>query len=129
MTETVGKDPEKKGKVALIVDDDPQILELVDEILKDGGHSTWKVSTISDALSLLQKKEFDVAILDIYLPDGTGLELAGKIKSLKPELPVVIMTGTPRSGNIRESVDAEVDAYLVKPVSAGNLLSLVEELA
>ena len=80
MTETQGQetDPGKKSALALVVDDDPKILELVDEILKDGGHNTWKVTTITDALSFLQKKEFDLAILDIYLPDGTGLELAGK---------------------------------------------------
>ncbi len=62
------------------------------------------------------------------MPDGTGLDLARKIKSVGAKIPVIIMTGTPKSENVRQSVNIEVDAYLIKPISADNLLALVKEL-
>ena len=62
------------------------------------------------------------------MPDGTGLDLARKIKSVDANIPVIIMTGTPKSETVRESVDIEVDAYLIKPISSDKLLALITEL-
>jgi len=97
-------------------------------VLNQNGYKTRKASNIGDAVKLAEEESFDLAILDIYLPDGTGLELARKIKSRNPKLPVIIMTGTPDSGNVKQSVDIEVDAYLIKPVDVDKLLSLVKDV-
>lgn len=116
------------GALILVVDDDATIIELVDMVLSQSGFKTRKASTIKDAVKLAEEESFDLAILDIYLPDGTGLELARKIKSQNPKLPVIIMTGTPDSENVKQSVDIEVDAYLIKPVDVDKLLSLVRDV-
>jgi len=116
------------GALILVVDDDATIIELVDLVLNQNGYKTRKASNIGDAVKLAEEESFDLAILDIYLPDGTGLELARKIKSRNPKLPVIIMTGTPDSGNVKQSVDIEVDAYLIKPVDVDKLLSLVKDV-
>lgn len=116
------------GALILVVDDDATIIELVDLVLTQNGFKTRKAANIKDAVKLAEEESFDLAILDIFLPDGTGLELARKIKSRNPKLPVIIMTGTPDSGNVKQAVDIEVDAYLIKPVDVDKLLSLVKDV-
>ncbi len=118
---------EKNGHI-MIADDQPAIVELVAEILKDAGYTVCTASSMEEAEGILEKEKIVLAVLDIYLPDGTGLDLAAKIKSVGAEIPVIIMTGTPKSDNVRQSVNIEVDAYLIKPVGADNLLALVKEL-
>ena len=115
-------------KKILVADDDPAIVELVAEILKGAGYSACIAYNIKEAEALIKKEKIVLAVTDIYMPDGTGLDLARKIKTVGTNIPVIIMTGTPKSENVRQSVDIEVDAYLIKPVSADNLLSLVKEL-
>lgn len=116
------------GALILVVDDDATIIELVDLVLTQNGFKTRNAANIKDAVKLAEEESFDLAILDIFLPDGTGLELARKIKSRNPKLPVIIMTGTPDSGNVKQAVDIEVDAYLIKPVDVDKLISLVKDL-
>ncbi len=118
---------EQRGKI-LVADDEAAIVELVTEILKGAGYTICSASSIEEAEGILEKEKIVLAVLDIYLADGTGLDLAAKIKSVGAEIPVIIMTGTPKSDNVRQSVNIEVDAYLIKPVSADNLLALVKEL-
>lgn len=118
---------DKRGKI-LVADDEPAIVELVTEILKDAGYTVCTASSIREAEGILEKEKIVLAVFDIYLPDGTGLDLAAKIKSVGAKIPVIIMTGTPKSDNVRQSVNIEVDAYLIKPVSTDNLISLVKEL-
>lgn len=119
---------EPKDINVLIVDDDPTMRELVETILREEGYSTDTASSIADAVSTFQTGNCNLAVLDIYLPDGTGLELAAKLKEISPQLPVIIITGAPDSENIGRSVDIEVDAYLIKPIQVDNLVSLVQEL-
>ena len=124
----MGKDTvEKPGKI-LIADDEPAIVELVAEILKGAGYSVCAASSVKEAEDILEKEKVVLAILDIYMSDGTGLEFVAKINSAGAKIPVIIMTGTRKSDNVRESVRVEVDAYLIKPVSEDKLLDLVKEL-
>lgn len=122
----VEKAVEKRGKI-MVADDEPAIVEVVTEILEGTGYTVCSASSIKEAESLLEKEKIVLAVLDIYLGDGTGLDLAAKIKSVGAKIPVIIMTGTPKSDNVRQSVNIEVDAYLIKPVGADNLLALVKE--
>jgi DNA-binding response OmpR family regulator len=113
----------------LVVDDDPSIIELVETTLREEGYTTSKATSIAEAVRVFEEGDFGLAVLDIYLPDGTGLELAARIREKNPRLPVIIMTGTPDSENISQSVSIEVDAYLIKPIEIENLISLVQELS
>ena len=112
----------------LVVDDDRAILHMVDEALSPRGLRTRKATTSSEAARLVKEEAFALAILDVYLPDGTGLELARQIKLVDSHLPVIIITGLPDSENVRECVDIDVDGYLIKPVNIFDLVALAEEL-
>ena len=119
---------EDSDPCVLVVDDDRGILQMVDDILAPYGIKTQKVTTVSAAEKLLPANRFSLALLDIYLPDGTGLELAREIKSIDAHFPVIIMTGLPNARNVRGAVDVEVDGYLVKPINLTNLIALTEEV-
>ena len=111
----------------LIVDDDDAVLRFVGTLIEDAGYRTLRAGSLVEGEDLLDK-EYALALLDITLPDGSGLILAKKIKAKNPDLPVVIMTGFPGGGNVRESLEVEPDAYLLKPVAPAILLSLLKRL-
>jgi len=115
------------GKI-MVSDDDPAVLEVVAEILRDADYTVCTATNIAEAEAVLEKEEIVLSVTDIFMPDGTGLDLARKIKAANASIPVIIMTGTPKSDTVRQSVDIDVDAYLIKPVSAKKLISLVKEL-
>jgi DNA-binding response OmpR family regulator len=112
----------------LIVDDEESVLRFVGSLVEEEGYKTIVASKLADAEKLVSKKSFALALVDITLPDGSGLVLAKKIKMEKPDVPVVIMTGFPGGGNVRESLDVEPDAYLLKPVAPAILMSLLNRL-
>lgn len=114
--------------IVLLVEDDRSVADFVESVLTEAGLAVSKASTVEDAAKLLEQETFALAILDIYLPDGSGLELARKIRSQDSKLPVIIITGVPGGDNVSESLDVGVDAYLIKPVDVGNLLNLVDKL-
>jgi len=115
------------GPAILIVDDEESVLRFVGTLVEEEGYTTLRAGTLEDGEKLLDKK-YALALLDITLPDGSGLVLAKKIKKRTPDLPVVIMTGFPGGGNVRESLEVEPDAYLLKPVAPAILLSLLKRL-
>jgi DNA-binding response OmpR family regulator len=115
------------GPAILIVDDEESVLRFVGTLVEEEGYTTLRAGTLEEGEKLLNKK-YALALLDITLPDGSGLVLAKKIKKRTPDLPVVIMTGFPGGGNVRESLEVEPDAYLLKPVAPAILLSLLKRL-
>ena len=115
------------GPAILIVDDDDAVLRFVGTLVEDAGYKTLRAGSLVEGEDLLDKK-YALALLDITLPDGSGLILAKKIKTRNPDLPVVIMTGVPGGTNVRESLEVEPDAYLLKPVAPAILLSLLKRL-
>ena len=120
-------------KQKLIDGDAPGTAELAKQGLDEGMDAQ---TILNDALipgmgvvgELFEKNEVDLLVSDVYMPDGTGLDLARRLKSISPELPIVIMTGEPGGGNIQESVDIQVDGFWIKPVEVKNLLKLVSSL-
>ena len=101
---------------------------LLDRTFRDARMKTHRAATSEECNILLQEEKVDLAILDICLPDGDGLDLIHKIKSLYPSCPIIVMTGNPETENLLKSVESEVDGYMIKPVSMATLLFLVGQL-
>ncbi|MEM3872356.1 MAG: response regulator, partial [Nitrososphaeria archaeon] len=78
-------------------------------------------------LDMARKKFFNLAILDIKLPDMEGTELLAKIHKEKPEMMKVMLTGYPSLDNAVQALNLGADAYLMKPVNPEELLRVVEE--
>ncbi len=110
------------GFVVLIVDDEEGILESLSGIFEDEGYDVLTSSSGEDALSILKEHIPDLILLDVWLPGIDGIQTLKEIKSLKPDLPVIMISG---HGNIELAVKAtRMGAYdfLEKPLSLERVL-------
>ncbi|MGQ0794363.1 MAG: response regulator [Deltaproteobacteria bacterium] len=84
-----------KGKRVLVVDDEEIICDLIKEVLSIDGHQCVAVQSGKEALSWVKSSIFDLVFLDLMIPDMNGVDVLTSIKQIKPELPVVMVTGYP----------------------------------
>ncbi len=106
----------------LVVDDEPMIIEMCQQALRQWGYSVISAATISDAADLFDE-HFDaiqLALIDINLPDGSGVVLAQDLIELKPDLPIIFATGFSDT-DVPEAIDANVCARLSKPFALEEL--------
>ncbi len=111
----------------LVVDDDLDILQSLKEILETRGYHVEVAENAQKGLDVARKKFFNLAILDIKLPDMEGTELLAKIHKEKPEIMKIMLTGYPSLENAVRALNLGADAYLMKPVNPEELLKVVEE--
>ncbi len=112
----------------LVVEDDPAVRTFLADNLTADGYELHVAETVRDALRVLEYKQPDLAVLDLGLPDGTGLDLLRRIRTadaaasrLDAGLPVLVLTG--RSGELDRirAFERGADDFLAKPFSYGEL--------
>mgnify|MGYP000098598527 CR=1 FL=1 len=108
----------------LVVDNNKCITELIKEVLGSDGHNVAIAQTGNQAESLFKAKDFDVAFIDIGLPDANGLNLVSKIKQANPDTKAVIVSGKSDNETIIRSFRAGAADYLLKPFDIDDLLRL-----
>src|SRR6185312_12601307 len=96
------------------------------EILEDAGHATLRSGSCATARAEAARG-FDVALVDLRLPDGDGTELARELKTTAPDVQVLLLTGHASTESAAAAVRAGAFAYLVKPTPPGDLLLTVEQ--
>lgn len=112
-------------KTALIVDDEPDILELLNITLTRMNFKCVLAASLKEAQQALALQNFDICLTDMRMPDGNGIELVKLIQSNHPELPVAVITA---HGNIDvaiESMKAGAFDFLSKPIDIERLRALV----
>ncbi len=117
--------PPKRPRI-LIVDDNASLVENLSEILEEAGYAVWGAGACAPALELAAGG-FDVALVDLKLPDGDGTLLAPRLKELSPDGEVVMLTGFATLESAVAAVRAGACAYLVKPCATHELLVTVEQ--
>ncbi len=111
----------------LIVDDDKSILRTFTRILQKNGYKIETAETGKEAIEKVIDKHYDLALLDIRLPDMDGTELLAKIKEQMLNTIKIMITGFPSLESGVKALDEGADAYLVKPVKPEDLLMLIKE--
>ena len=117
---------DKHAKI-LVVDDDENIRNTMKTILEDEGYIVDLAATGSEAIQKTKKSAYNIALLDIRLPDMEGVELLKLIKDTVPRTRKIMVTGYPSMQNAIAALNKNADAYLVKPVDIENLLNTVKE--
>jgi DNA-binding NtrC family response regulator len=117
----------QKKKRILIVDDDEAVLRSIKDYLAMKGYEVDTAKTGAEAIEKSKKGFFNLAILDIRLPDMDGTELLTRIHDTEPEIIKVMLTGYPNGQNAIDSVNGGADGYLVKPVQLENLVKVIEK--
>jgi len=112
-------------KRILIVDDEPRIRGLCLRVLRRPEFSVTCVSSVDEALTDLERDEFDLLITDIRMPRRDGLELVAEVKSLYRWLPVIVISGFVESAVRAKSLG--IDVFLMKPFQPSELLAAVQD--
>ena len=111
----------------LVVDDEPEFRELLIRRFTQVGWRVQGAETGEDALDLLSRREFDVAVLDMMLPGMTGLDLLAKIKAGPTDCEVVMLTGQATVETAVAAMKAGAYDYVVKPFPLQELETLIEK--
>lgn len=119
--------PEEKKNI-LVVDDDPMMLKLIKEQLKD----TYSVATAinsSIAFKFLEKKKTDLILLDYEMPGENGAQLLEKVRNNEntAHLPVIFLTGINDKEKIRKVLELKPQGYLLKPIDRNKLLDIIRK--
>jgi len=120
------REPAPRRPRVLLVDDNRALVENLAEILEEAGYAVRSAGTCAAALAPAAEG-FDVALVDLKLPDGDGTELAPRLKELSPNGEVVLLTGFATLESAVAAVRAGACAYLVKPCATQELLVTVEQ--
>lgn len=114
-----------KKPVIAVVDDDPRVLESLENLFESAGYS---VLTFQSALSLLgtSLSEFDCLITDIGMPGMDGFELLDMVKKAWPRLPVFLLTGRHEIGDQHRATGKDISGFFMKPFGGQDLLAAID---
>ena len=116
----------------LLVDDMPMVRKTIGRLLRSEGHDVLDAADVQEAQSHLNEAVFDLALCDIWMPGGSGLDLMRRMKDIYPGVPVIIMSGGGPQAPLEYSLAvAETDgaaAVLVKPFEDEQLLRAVDNI-
>ncbi|MFQ5829005.1 MAG: sigma-54-dependent transcriptional regulator [Candidatus Methylomirabilia bacterium] len=111
-----------------MVEDEEALRQLLSQVLSHWGYGVVTAATGREAVDLLKRQLFDIALLDIRMPDMDGMELLREIKRHGVALDVVMMTGYPAVSTAVEALKLGADDYLTKPLRLEELRRLVERV-
>ncbi len=117
----------KRRSSLLIVDDDKSIRETFRAILEQEGYDIDTAENGAEAIKKSNNKFFDLALVDVRLPDMYGTDLLNEMKERTPKMVKIILTGYPSMQNAITAVNEGADAYLLKPINPEILLSLIKK--
>jgi hypothetical protein len=112
----------------LVVDDEPVVRDAVVKVLCEEGLSVAQAKSAEDALVHPALAQCRLVICDIMLPGQSGLDAARAIRRLRPELPIVLITGYATAGVEGQALEAGATAFLAKPFDVTELLDLVRRV-
>lgn len=98
----------------LIVADQEEIRTAIKQVLKDESYTIGEASTVAEAIRLVAEQEWNVAIVDLFLPGKSGLELIKEMKNLKPDIPVLILSMNADVNSMSEAVRAGAAGYILE---------------
>lgn len=113
-------------KKILCIEDDKDTCEMLSFLLSE--YDFTFVHDPEEALPLIKKENFDLYILDNWLPGVSGVELCGKIRALNPYVPIIFTSAISSKADIQAAFKSGANKYLVKPCEPEELQKVVKEL-
>jgi len=111
----------------LVIDDDENIRKVLETILEDEGYIVETAETAKKGIEESEKAFYNLALIDVRLPDMEGIELLSKLRSTKPKMRKIIITGYPTLQNAVAAVNKGADAYVMKPFEVDKILQTIRE--
>ncbi len=113
----------------LLVEDDPRLTRLLGRLLGQDRHVVVTAGTVARGLEVATSVPLDAVILDVGLPDGSGFDLARRLRAAGSAVPILILTARDAVSSRVEGLDAGADDYLVKPFAYEELLARLRALS
>ena len=115
-----------KGRI-LVIDDDEGIRKVITTALKDESYITDTASNGKEAIEKSRTNAYNLAIIDIHLPDMEGTQLLSELKETTPKMRKIIVTGYPDVQNAITAVKKGADDFITKPVKIDLLINSIKE--
>ena len=115
----------KKARV-LVIDDEPSVVDAIKLILGDAGYDAVAATSGRSALEQAKRRNFDIAIIDLKLPDMSGLEAMFAIAERSPEIATILITAHDSDLARADAIAAGFSLFLAKPFSPATLLDAVQ---
>jgi DNA-binding response OmpR family regulator len=113
----------------LVVDDHDETRDLITRHFARAAHSVQTASSCAEAARALEGVAFDIVLLDVMLPDGSGIEFCARLREQGCAVPVLLLTARSDVRDRVQGLDAGADDYLVKPFALAELIARVRALA
>lgn len=118
---------QKKSRILLLEDD----VSLVDGLcysLTKNGYEVETAGNVREAKKFLSEKQYDLLLLDVTLPDGTGFQVCEAVRAQGDQVPIIFLTASDEEVNVIRGLDCGGDDYIGKPFKLGELLSRIRAL-
>jgi len=113
----------------LLLEDDVSLIDGLLYSLKKNGFNVEVARTVSEALKCLSEiNNYDLLILDVTLPDGTGFDVCEKVRKQSQQIPIIFLTASDEEVSIIRGLDSGGDDYITKPFKLGELCSRIRAL-
>jgi DNA-binding response OmpR family regulator len=112
----------------IVIDDQEEIRTSIEAILSDEGFLVETAKNGKEAINASKNTQFDLAIVDIKLPDIDGTELLRRLRDNQPKMATLIVTGQPSLENAIKSVNNRADGYLLKPFEPRTLIETIRKI-
>jgi two-component system response regulator PilR (NtrC family) len=117
---------EERAKI-LVVDDDPSLRNMMSIVLKKEGYDITTVDSAQSALNILKKEDVGLLISDIKMPEISGIELLRKVKSIQPDMPVLMITAYSSTNDAVEAMKLGAEDYISKPFNLDELKIIIHK--
>ena len=116
------------GPHILVIDDDERILSLLKQFLSKNGYLVSTATSAMEAEKFLTEFTFDLMLVDVMMPEVTGIEFARRIKDKKSNVPVILLTALSEPEDKVKGLESGADDYITKPFDGKELLLRVQNL-
>jgi DNA-binding NtrC family response regulator len=113
----------------LVIDDDPDILEYLQDFLTAEGFDVTTLSEPTAAVERVRDEVFHLVVLDLMMPKISGLDLLAQIRAVDDDIAVIILTGYPTLDTATASIQHEVSAYIHKPFTPAEFRDVIARIA
>ena len=119
--------PKSSGDNVLVVDDDNAVCQIIQRMLSYEKYQVQTSQSVADALRAIEQKPFDAYVMDDKLPDGSGLDVAERIRSKGSEAPIILMSGYDASAVASRAEKFRIFDFLQKPFSREMICNAVKK--
>ena len=123
----LAREVESAKPIVLVVDDDPVIRSTLAEAVRDWGYESREAATLAESLAIVSHDRPTAVLLDVKMPDGSGLAIVEELKSRSPGTVIIIMTGYVNPRSAFEAGLRQAHGFLTKPLDETELRNLLEQ--